>query len=136
MQHMATEAQQLTALRDRFFARLPEVIADITICGHRTQRLPNNIHFCVEGVQGEALLLSLDAARICASAGSACSSGSTEPSHVLTAIGVPRERARGALRLTLGASTTEEALDYTLETLAAIVRDLRSLAQRSALALV
>ena len=134
MQELETEAKRLTALRDRFFERLKATIAGVHISGHRSERMPNNIHFCVEGVQGEALLLSLDAAGICASAGSACSSGSTEPSHVLTAIGVPRERARGALRLTLGASTTEEALDYTLETLESIVRDLRGLAQRSAVA--
>ena len=89
--------------------------------------MPNNIHFCLEGVQGEPVLLALDAAGICASAGSACSAGSTEPSHVLKAICVPREQARGALRLTLGESTDRVALEYALETLTRVVRELRQL---------
>ncbi len=123
-----SEAERLTALRDRFFERLIATLPGVTITGSRTDRLPDNIHFCVEGVEGEPMLLALDAAGICASAGSACSSGSTEPSHVLRALGLPEGLARGALRLTLGRATTWEALDYTLETLRSLVRDLRGLA--------
>ena len=126
---MDSEAARLRALRDGFLARLEAEIPGVQIIGSRTERLPNNIHFCVEGVEGEPMLLALDAAGICASAGSACSAGSTEPSHVLLALGISRELARGALRLTMGRQTTMEALDYTLELLAAIVQDLRALGQ-------
>lgn len=125
--HMASEATRLAELRDWFFERLTAALPGIRICGSRTHRMPNNVHFCIEGVQGEPVLLALDAAGICASAGSACSAGSTEPSHVLKAICVPREQARGALRLTLGESTDQAALDYALETLVRVVRELRQL---------
>ncbi|HZO91786.1 MAG TPA: cysteine desulfurase family protein [Chthonomonadaceae bacterium] len=125
---MDSEAQRLSALRDRFLERLRTAIPGVHISGSRTERLPNNLHFCVEGVEGEPMLLALDAAGICAAAGSACTTGSPAPSHVLLALGMPEELARGALRLTLGRATTEEALDYTLETLRALVADLRGLA--------
>jgi cysteine desulfurase len=125
--HMESEAVRLQALRDWFFGRLTATISGVRICGSRTDRMPNNIHFCLEGIQGEPVLLALDAAGICASAGSACSAGATEPSHVLKAICVPRETARGALRLTMGASTNQAALEYVLETLARIVGELRHL---------
>src|SRR5207253_6365703 len=126
-EQMDSEAARLSALRDRFLERLCATVPGIRINGSRTERLPNNIHLCVTGVEGESLLLALDAAGICASAGSACSAGSTEPSHVLKAIGVSREAARGALRLTLGRATTSEAMDYTLETLTRVLRELRGL---------
>jgi cysteine desulfurase len=126
-ERLQTEALRLSSLRDRFLARLAAALPGVHILGSRTERLPNNIHFCVEGVEGEPLLLALDAAGICAAAGSACTSGSTAPSHVLIALGVPEARARGALRLSLGQGTTWEALDYTLETLCGIVGDLRAL---------
>ncbi len=83
------------------------------------------------GVEGESMLLALDARGICGSAGSACSSGSTEPSHVMKALQVPRELGRGALRLTMGRATSVEALDYTLATLIDVVQELRNLSQRS-----
>ncbi|MCS6775787.1 MAG: cysteine desulfurase family protein [Chloroherpetonaceae bacterium] len=127
LQDREAECQRLRALRDYLIQRLMDAIPDVHLCGSREHRLPHNVHVCVDGVEGEPLLLALDAAGICVSAGSACSSGSTEPSHVLRAIGVPRDRARGALRMTLGRSTTQEALDYTVDTLAAVVRDLRRL---------
>ena len=114
-------------LRDWFFEGLTATIPGVRICGSRVYRMPNNIHFCLDGVQGEPVLLALDAAGICASAGSACSAGSTEPSHVLKAICVPREQARGALRLTMGGSTDQAALEYTLETLSRTVSELRLL---------
>ncbi len=126
-EHMAAEAERLAGLRDWFFERLTALLPDVRICGSRTHRMPNNIHFCLQGVQGEPVLLALDAAGICASAGSACSAGSNEPSHVLKAIGVPREQARGALRLTMGPSTDRAALEYALETLKRAVEDLRRL---------
>ena len=79
--------------------------------GHPTERLPNNLHVCIEGIDGEPLILLLDAAGIAASQGSACSSGAAEPSYVLAALGVPSEVARGTLRLTLGRDTTEADVD-------------------------
>jgi cysteine desulfurase len=124
---MASEAERLQKLRDWFFEQLTAAIPGVRICGSRAHRMPNNIHFCLPGIQGEPVLLALDAAGICASAGSACSAGSTEPSHVLKAICVPREQARGALRLTLGPSTDQAALEYTLETLTRAVGELRQL---------
>ena len=124
---MRLETERLSELRDGFMADLLEMLPGVHITGSREHRLPHNIHFCVEGVEGEPLLLALDARGICGSAGSACSAGSTEPSHVLTAIGIPRELGRGALRLTLGRSTTRESLNYTLDALRDIVRDLRAL---------
>ena len=126
---MTEENARLSALRDDFFRRVTDRIPGVHVTGSREHRLPHNIHICVEGVEGEPLLLALDALGICVSAGSACSAGSTEPSHVLKAIGVSRELGRGALRITLGRSTTPEILDYTLDALAGVVRDLRALSQ-------
>lgn len=128
LETLESEALRLTDLRDRFFTELCRRMTGVHICGSRAHRMPNNLHFCVEGVDGEPLLLSLDMAGICGSGGSACSAGSTEPSHVLTAIGMPREQARGALRLTMGRSTTWESLEATLEALLAAVTSLRNLA--------
>lgn len=122
------EARRLTDLRDRLIEGVLAEIPEARLSGPRTDRLPNNVHFCFSGVEGESLLLSLEMSGIYASAGSACTAGSTEPSHVLLAMGVPVERARGALRMTLGRSTTAEAIDYTIERLAEVVRDLRGLA--------
>lgn len=126
---MAEENSRLSILRDDFFARLERRIEGVRITGSRANRLPHNIHFCLEGVEGEPLLLGMDARGICVSAGSACSAGSTEPSHVLKAIGVPREWGRGALRLTLGRTTTQATLDYTLDALTDVVGDLRRMAR-------
>ncbi len=126
---MTAENLRLSGLRDDFFARLKRRVEGVRITGSRANRLPHNIHFCLEGVEGEPLLLGMDARGICVSAGSACSAGSTEPSHVLKAIGVPREWGRGALRLTLGRTTTQDALDYTLDALVDVVSDLRRMAQ-------
>jgi cysteine desulfurase len=125
--HMESESLRLAGLRDRFFNELCLRIGGIHITGSRSHRMANNIHFCVEGVDGEPLLLSLDMSGICGSAGSACTTGSTEPSHVLTAIGVPRVLARGALRLTMGRSTTWTELEKTLEALDSAIAGLRRL---------
>lgn len=127
-ERMESEGKRLTTLRDVFIAKLVNTIPGVTVNGSRTHRLPNNISICIEGVQGEVTLLALDAARICASAGSACSTGSMEPSHVLKALGVSRDLARGAVRLTLGRETTMESLDYTLDVLEQSVQGLRQLA--------
>jgi len=126
-EELHSEASRLTALREQFFARLVAEVPDVHIMGHRLARLPGHIHFCVDGIEGEPLLLALDAAGICCSAGSACAAGSTEPSHVLLALGVDRGLARGALRLTMGRATNCEALDYTLDTVCSVVRSLRLL---------
>lgn len=126
------EAPRLTALRDRLIAgvlRLPET----RLTGHHIERLPNNASFAIAGVEGESLLLNLDLIGVAASSGSACSSGSVEPSHVMTAMGFSAQEARGHLRLTLGHSTTEGDVDYVLEHLPQIVERLRAMSTRPAL---
>jgi len=127
-QRMEEEGQRLARLRDHFYRSLSERVPGVVLHGHPTQRLPGNLHVSFEGVEGEAVLLSLDLKGIAASSGSACTSGSTEPSHVLMAMGVPPEVARGGLRFTLGRSTTLEDIDYVVEALEEIVIRLRKLA--------
>ena len=95
--------------------------------GHRTHRLPNNVNFCFRFIEGESLLIMLDQKGICASSGSACTSGSLDPSHVLLAIGLVHEIAHGSLRLTLSEETTIEEADYTADSLKGIVERLRSM---------
>ncbi len=115
------------ALRDR---TVEHVLASIPRCylnGHPTDRLANNVNFSFEGVEGEAVLLGLDTAGIAASSGSACSSGSLEPSHVLLALGQSAELARGSLRVTLGKDNTQEEIEYLLEVLDRLVPQLRQL---------
>src|SRR5437667_800079 len=119
------EQKRLATLRDRLIRGIQQNVSGARLCGPVTSRLPNNAHFCFEGVEGEPLLLALDMAGICASAGSACTAGSTEPSHVMLAMGRDMETARGALRMTLGRSTTPDAVHYVAETIASCVRDLR-----------
>ncbi|OYO89087.1 cysteine desulfurase NifS, partial [Lachnotalea glycerini] len=99
----------------------------IRLNGHRTKRLPNNVNFCFRFIEGESLLISLDMEGICASSGSACTSGSLDPSHVLLAIGLPHEIAHGSLRLTLSHNTTKEELDFVVEQLKDIVNRLRAM---------
>ena len=95
--------------------------------GDRTKRLPNNVNFSFRFIEGESLLIMLDMKGICASSGSACTSGSLDPSHVLLAIGLPHEIAHGSLRMTLSEETTKEDLDYVVENLKEIVSNLRSM---------
>uniref|UniRef100_UPI00332408FA aminotransferase class V-fold PLP-dependent enzyme n=1 Tax=Aminomonas paucivorans TaxID=81412 RepID=UPI00332408FA len=102
-------------------------IEDSFLTGSRTERLPYHASFCIPRVEGEAMLLRLDFAGIGASSGSACTSGSLEPSHVLLALGLPHEIAHGSVRLTLGKDTAEEDIDYVLETFPPIVQTLRAL---------
>ena len=109
---------RMRRLRDKFIADASQRIPGLRLNGHPVQRLPNNINFSVPGVEGEAMLLNLDLAGIAASSGSACASGSIDPSHVLLAMNLPPELVRSALRLSLGRSTTASQLDHALEVLA------------------
>ena len=119
-------ATKVSALRDRLIAGL-EKIPHSALNGDRTRRLPGNVSLCFEGIEGESLLLLLDAKGICASSGSACTSGSLDPSHVLLAIGRPHEVAHGSLRLTLSEENTQEEVDYIIEETTKVVKYLREL---------
>jgi cysteine desulfurase len=124
---MAEEAIRLTGLRERLIQGLMQRIDHMQLNGHPTKRLPNNASFNIEYVEGESMLLRLDLEGICVSTGSACSSSSLEPSHVLLATGCPREQAHGSLRLTIGKWTTEAEIDRILEVLPRIVKQLRDM---------
>jgi cysteine desulfurase len=126
-ENMQDEAQFQIRLRDRLIKELPEKIPEIYLNGHPQKRLPNNINFSVKYIEGESILLNLDMLGIAASTGSACTSESLEPSHVLLAIGLTHEIAHGSLRFSLGRWTKEEDIDYLLEHLPAIVRNLRAM---------
>ena len=115
------------ALRDRIIQQVLAAVPGSKLNGHPTERLPNNANFSFPGVEGEPILLGLDMAGIAASSGSACSSGSLEPSHVLLALGQSAEVARGSLRITLGKDNTEEEVDYLLSVLVDLVERLRQL---------
>lgn len=119
-------AEKVSALRDRLIEGL-EKIPHSALNGDRTKRLPGNVSFCFEGIEGESLLLLLDAKGICASSGSACTSGSLDPSHVLLAICRPHEVAHGSLRLTLSEENTQEEVDYIIEETTKVVKYLRDL---------
>ena len=114
-------------LRDYLIGRIEAEIPYCRLNGDRTDRLPNNVNFSFRFIEGESLLIMLDMKGICASSGSACTSGSLDPSHVLLAIGLPHEIAHGSLRMTLGEDTTKEDLDDTVEALKEIVANLRSM---------
>lgn len=114
-------------LRDDFIERVEKEIPYVKLNGHPTKRLPNNINFSFRFIEGESLLIMLDMKGIAGSSGSACTSGSLDPSHVLLAIGLPHEIAHGSLRLSLGEDTTKEDLDYTLGQIKEIIQKLRDL---------
>lgn len=114
-------------LRDDFIKRVEKEIPYVKLNGHPDKRLPNNINFSFRFIEGESLLIMLDMKGIAGSSGSACTSGSLDPSHVLLAIGLPHEIAHGSLRLSLGEDTTKEDLDYTLEQIKEIIQKLRDL---------
>lgn len=116
-----------TKLRDHLIERIEKEIPYSRLNGDRQKRLPNNVNFCFRFIEGESMLIKLDMAGICASSGSACTSGSLDPSHVLLAIGLPHEIAHGSLRLTLGADTTLEDIDRTVDELKKIIEYLRSM---------
>ena len=115
------------SLRDHLIDRVLSEIPYSRLNGHRTDRLPNNANFCFQFIEGESMLILLDQAGICGSSGSACTSGSLDPSHVLLAIGLPHEIAHGSLRLTISEKTTMEDIDYTVDTLKKIIERLRSM---------
>ena len=114
-------------LRDHLIERVLAEIPHSRLNGDRTNRLPNNANFCFRFIEGESMLIKLDQKGICASSGSACTSGSLDPSHVLLAIGLPHEIAHGSLRLTLSQETTMEDIDYTVDELKKIIEQLRSM---------
>lgn len=116
-----------TALRDFLIKRVLTEIPYSRLNGHEEDRLPNNANFCFRFIEGESLLILLDQQGICASSGSACTSGSLDPSHVLLAIGLPHEIAHGSLRLTLSEETTREDINFTVDAIAKIVERLRSM---------
>lgn len=125
--NMAEEETRIRLLRDRLERGILERIPDVHVNGHPTLRLPSILNICVDGVEGEAMLLCLDMNRVCVSSGSACTTGSLEPSHVLLAMGVPQERAHGSVRFALGYQNTEEQISYVVETFAGIVARLRQM---------
>lgn len=126
-EEMGEEAERLRTLRDRLIRGILECLDHARFNGHPTQRLPNNVNVSVEFVEGESMLLNLDLAGIAASTGSACSSSTLEPSHVLLALGLSQELAHSSLRFSLGRGTTEEEIDYVLEKLPEIVERLRAM---------
>lgn len=122
--HLDDYTARLTTLRNKLIGEL-EKIPHSFLNGDREKRLPNNVNMCFEGIEGESLLLMLDMFGIAASSGSACTSGSLDPSHVLLAIGLPHEVAHGSLRLSFCAETTEEEIDYIIEKVPGVVERLR-----------
>ncbi len=125
-EHMEENAAKVSALRDRLIAGLSKIPHSV-LNGDPVNRLPGNVHFCFEGIEGESLLLLLDAKGICASSGSACTSGSLDPSHVLLAIGHPHEIAHGSLRLSLCETNTDADVDDMLREIPAVVDYLRNM---------
>ena len=124
--HLEEDTAKLTALRERLIAGLSNIPHSV-LNGHREHRLPGTVNFCFEGIEGESLLLLLDDKGVYASSGSACTSGSLDPSHVLLAIGRPHEIAHGSLRLSLSPDTTQEEVDYMVEAVTDVVAYLRSI---------
>lgn len=122
---MRMENRHMKYLRDYLIRRVLNEIPDVILTGSRQFRLSNNASFCFKGITGEAAAILLDTQGICVSSGSACSTGSLEDSHVLSAIGLESEWAQGAVRITLGAENTKEEIDYTLEKLKMVVADMR-----------
>lgn len=125
--NMAETSARMIKMRDRLIEGIEATIPEVKLNGHRTKRLPNNVNFSIKYIEGESILLMLDMAGIAASSGSACTSGSLDPSHVLLALGLTHEVAHGSVRLTLGDDTTEEDIDYVLETLPKVAHRLRAM---------
>jgi cysteine desulfurase len=121
------EEDKIIKLRDKLIKEIMNKVENVRLNGHPTNRLPGNVNFCFEFIEGESMLLNLDMEGVAASSGSACTSGSLEPSHVLLAIGLPPEIAHGSLRLTLGKDNTEEEVDYVIDILPQIIEKLRAL---------
>ncbi|MCL7414277.1 MAG: cysteine desulfurase NifS [ANME-2 cluster archaeon] len=126
-QRLENDAGHMTALRDDAIEKILHSIPESYLNGHPTQRLPNNVHFRFSYVEGESLLMMLNMKGVAVSTGSACSSKSLEPSHVLTALGIPPEQIHGSLRISLGRENTMEEVDYVVENLVEIVKKLRAM---------
>lgn len=126
-EHMEEYSKKETEVRDYLISRIEKAIPYVKVNGHREKRLPNNVNVCFRFIEGESLLIMLDQKGICASSGSACTSGSLDPSHVLLAIGLIHEIAHGSLRLTLSEETTKDDADYVVDNLKGIVERLRSM---------
>ena len=125
--NMNATIQKESELRDYLIKRVLKEIPYSRLNGHECNRLPNNANFCFRFIEGESMLILLDQNGICGSSGSACTSGSLDPSHVLLAIGLPHEIAHGSLRLTLSEKTTKEEIDFTVDKLKGIIERLRSM---------
>ena len=125
--NMEQRSEYETKLRDYFISRIESEIPYAKLNGDRVKRLPNNINFSFEFIEGESMLILLDQKGICASSGSACTSGSLDPSHVLLAIGLPHEKAHGSLRLTISEKNTKEEVDFTVDELKKIIERLRGM---------
>ncbi|MDE7176800.1 MAG: cysteine desulfurase NifS [Lachnospiraceae bacterium] len=124
---MEARTRKEAALRDHLIERVLSEIPYVRLNGHKTNRLPNNVNFCFRFIEGESLLILLDQLGVCASSGSACTSGSLDPSHVLLAIGLPHEIAHGSLRITLSEENTLEEIDFVADELKKIVERLRDM---------
>lgn len=125
--NMKNEIKLQSALRDKLIQEIPARIPEVRLNGHPVKRLPNNVNFSIKYIEGESMLLNLDLLGIACSTGSACTSSSLEPSHVLLAIGLDHETAHGSLRITLGRWTKESDIDYFLEKLPMVVQKLRAI---------
>jgi cysteine desulfurase len=126
-EYMKAHHKEMEELRDYLIDRIVAEVPYSRVNGNRESRLPNNANFCFQFIEGESLLLLLDNKGICGSSGSACTSASLDPSHVLLAIGLPHEIAHGSLRLTLSGEITKEDIDYTIDSVKAVVERLRSM---------
>jgi cysteine desulfurase len=124
---MAAEAERESSMRDRLWAGLEERISDVALNGHPSNKLAGLLNFRVEGIEGEAMILCLDMNGVSVSSGSACTTGSLEPSHVLLAMGIPAELAHGSLRISLGRDNTELDVDYFLDVFPPVVSRLREM---------
>jgi cysteine desulfurase len=125
--NMAKDSEYLKGLRDRLISEVTGRIGRVKLTGHPDLRLPNHVSFTFEFIEGESMLLSLDMKGVAASSGSACTSGSLEPSHVLLSMGIPHEIAHGSIRLTLGIDNRPEDVDYFMEIMPSIVERLRAM---------
>jgi cysteine desulfurase len=134
LEYLEEEQTRVRAMRDRFEATLGQLLPDVRINGAGNLRLPNTSSLCVPGIEGEALLLRLDKEGMCASSGSACTTGAVSPSHVLTAMGVPPELARGAVRFSFGRYNTDEEVDRLLAVLPEAVTALRAMSPAARMA--
>lgn len=126
-ENMEENIKKQIAVRNHLMDRISQEIPYAKLNGDPEKRLPNNVNFCFRFVEGESVLIMLDQKGICASSGSACTSGSLDPSHVLLAIGLPHEIAHGSIRMTISEETTMEDADYTVDSMKAIIDRLRSM---------